>query len=146
MGRLSACLLAAMSLAAASCSEDEPYRKPTVPVRGIVTIDGKVPDTAVQVQFHSLQGMDAEHPTMSQTETKPDGSFEVSTYESGDGVPEGDYALTFSWQKFDLFSRSYTGPDKLSGRYKDPKKSEFKVTVKDADEPIDLGEIKLTTK
>jgi hypothetical protein len=82
---------------------------------------------------------------VSQTETKPDGSFEIATYESGDGVPEGDYVLTFSWQAFNLLSNSYSGPDKLKQRYSDSKASEVRLTVK-AGEPTDLGEIKLTTE
>ena len=42
-------------------------------------------------------------------------------------------------------SRDYTGPDKLNGRYADPKTSELKITVMPGEE-TDLGEIKLTTK
>jgi hypothetical protein len=129
-----------------SCSsDDEPFRKPTFPVVGKVTVDGAAPTSAVQVQCHAASSVDSEHPTFSQTETKEDGSFEISTYESGDGVPEGEYVLTFVWQEFNLFNRSYSGPDKLNNRYADPKTSEIKVTVKSG-EPTDLGEIKLTTK
>ena len=37
--------------------------------------------------------------------------------------------------------------DKLNGRYSDPEKSEFTVTVKEGDkEGVDLGIITLTTK
>lgn len=146
MSKLKCLLITALVAGLASCSgDDEPFRKPTFPVVGKVTVDGAAPTSAVQVHCHAASGVDAEHPTFSQTETKEDGSFEISTYESGDGVPEGDYVLTFVWQDFNLFNRSYSGPDKLNNRYADPKTSEFKATVKSG-EPTDLGEIKLTTK
>jgi hypothetical protein len=86
-------------IAAASCSKEQPYRKPTFPVRGRVTVDGAAPGAPIQVECHNVQGMDSQHPTISQTDTKPDGSFEIATYESGDGVPEGEYVLTFAWQE-----------------------------------------------
>ena len=147
MSKLQALLVAAVAIPCMSCSKDEePFRKPTFPVIGRVTVDGAVPSSSVQVQCHRTGALDAEHPTFSQTETKEDGTFEISTYESGDGVPAGDYVLTFAWQEFNLFDRSYSGPDKLNNRYSDPKTSQFKVTVKEGDAPTDLGEIKLTTK
>jgi hypothetical protein len=147
MSRLSVLLLVLIAAFFPSCSSEEPpYRKPTFPVIGKVTIDGAVPSSAVQVHFYPAGAVDTEHPTFSQTETKEDGSFEISTYESGDGVPVGDYVLTFIWQEFSMLNRTYTGPDKLGKRYSDPKTSEIKVSVKESEEPTDMGEIKLTTK
>ena len=69
--------------------------------------------------------------------------FQISTYETGDGVPEGEYRLTFQAGQMNLVSRSYTG-DLLNGRYSDPQKSEFTLTVAGTD-PIDLGTIDLKT-
>ena len=92
--------------------------------------------------------MDQEHPTISSTLTGEDGKFEISTYKSGDGVPAGDYTLAFMWGKLNLIAGSYGGPDKLNGRYSDPKTSEFKFTVATGEDAaaIDLGTIELTTK
>jgi hypothetical protein len=146
MSRKTVGLIVAISLVASSCRDDEPYRKPTYPVRGVVTVDGVTPDSSVQVQCHNQGPVDAEHPTYSQAETNPDGSFAISTYELGDGLPAGQYVLTFSWQTFDLFTRGYTGPDKLNGRYSDPQTSPFKLDIKEGSGPIDMGEVKLTTK
>lgn len=61
-------------------------------------------------------------------------------------MPPGEYVLTFSWREFNTFSMSYSGPDKLNGRYNDPQQSEFRLTVESGDEPIDLGRIELTTE
>ncbi len=89
--------------------------------------------------------MDVEHPSVSRTEADGEGNFKLATYEAGDGVPAGDYVLTFVMQEFNLMSREYSGPDQLGGRYADPKTSEVKITVKDG-EPTDLGVIELKTK
>jgi hypothetical protein len=137
------CLLP-VSLSA--CSKPQQFRKPTIKVTGDVLVDGKEPDTPVQIECVNTAGMDKEHPTLSRSETNELGAFTFSTYQQGDGVPPGDYVLTFKWQQFNLMSRSYGGPDKLKGRYADPKKSEHKFSVKEGDEPLDLGTIKLTTK
>ncbi len=123
--------------------DDEPYRKPTAPVSGVVTIDGKVPANPVKIATHPVGGMDQEHPSVSHCMTGEGGKFQISTYETGDGVPEGEYRLTFQAGQMNLVSRSYTG-DLLNGRYSDPQKSEFTLTVAGTD-PIDLGTIDLKT-
>lgn len=128
------------------CEQKAPYRKTTFPVKGSITVDGNVPDSPVKIECVPISQVDDDpsHFSMSFTMSKTDGSFNISTYQSDDGIPAGEYALTFMWGKLNLMSGQYGGPDKLNGRYSDPKKSEIKVTV--ADEPIDLGMIELTTK
>ena len=129
--------------AGCGCRPDGPPRKETFRVTGKVTVDGQAPPTPVQIEAHNVAGMDAQMPTLSQCETNPDGTFEITTYVTGDGVPAGDYQLTFTCSEFNAMSRSY-GPDKLNKRYSNPKTSEIKFTIKD--QSVDLGEIKLTTK
>ncbi len=128
-------------------SEPEPFRKQTSVVTGQVFVDGvPVPvKTPLKVECHNVAGMDQEHPTISSALTMEDGKFEISTYESGDGLPPGDYVLTFMWGKMNLIAGNYGGPDLLKKKYLNPDKSEFKVTVKEG-EPVDLGKIELTTK
>jgi hypothetical protein len=123
---------------------DAPYRKETFPVNGQVVVDGVPPSSPVSIVCHDVKGMDQQHPSVSQTMTGAEGRFEVSTYETGDGVPAGDYALTFEWGQINLVSMQYGGPDKLGGRYSDPTKSEFRFKVTDG--PVDLGRLELKTK
>ncbi len=125
--------------------KDEPYRKPTAKVTGQVTVDGKAPTDAIKVMCHPVDGMDQEHPSVSQCMTGDQGKFEISTYQSGDGVPEGEYVLTFLYGQLNLVSMNYGGPDKLKGRYSDPSKSEWRLSVKGST-PVDLGVIALTTQ
>lgn len=110
---------------------------------GEVYVDG-APAAQVVIQCTNVLGLDKEQPTISKAVTDDAGKFEISTYESGDGMPEGDYVLTFTWGDYNAIARSY-GPDKLKNKYADPDKSEHKFTVVKG-EPTDLGRIDLQTK
>ena len=135
-------LLALLGLC--SCGKKPGFRKETFPVSGQLYVDG-TPVEKVAVTCLDVTGVDKEHPTISQAYTEKDGTFKISTYESGDGVPAGDYVLTFYWGELNLMSMSYGGPDKLNDRYKDPAGSTVKFSVKKG-APTDLGKIELTTK
>lgn len=129
-----------------SCGEEvDPNRKTTFPVTGQLIIDGQPAPERVAVSVHNVAGIDSENPTVSRAFTDKEGKFSLSTYESGDGVPAGDYVLTVMWGQLNTFSASYGGPDKLKGRYDNPKTSPIKFTVKEG-EPTDLGNVELTTK
>lgn len=127
-----------------SCSEQGENRKETFPLTGEVYVDGS-PAARLQVTCHDVNGLDKEQPTMSSAFTNEEGKFEISTYASADGVPEGEYVLTFVWGKMNMVSMSYGGPDQLDGRYDDPESSEHPATVEKG-KPTDLGRIELTTK
>ncbi len=141
-------LTASIGFALTGCSsEEQPFRKETSGLTGQVFVDGTPVPTAkpLKVECHNVAGVDQEHPSISSALTGEDGKFEISTYESGDGVPEGDYTLTFMWGKMNLISASYGGPDELKGKYSNAKESSFKITVKKG-EPAEFGKIELTTK
>ncbi len=127
-----------------ACSRGDPSRKPTFPVRGEVYVDGK-PAGQLAVTCHNVQGMDKANPTASAAFTDDAGKFQISTYLSSDGVPEGEYVLTFLWGRHNLITMTYGGPDKLNKRYLDPKQSKVRFTVEKG-KPLDLGRIELTTK
>jgi hypothetical protein len=134
----------AMIVLLSACGGEPGNRKETFPVTGQVFVDGE-PAENLEVRCHEKNGLDKSNPTSSGTYTEKDGKFKISTYKSGDGVPEGDYALTFFWGQMNLISMSYGGPDKLNDRYNDPATSTHKVVVKKG-KPADLGRIELTTK
>jgi hypothetical protein len=142
---VSAAVITLMALSLQSCSGEKPFRKQTTKVTGKVTIDGAAPDPPAQVECVATGGMDPKHATFSWCDTKPDGSFEISTYEQGDGIPAGDYSLTFKWQPFNVMSRGY-GADKFKGKYAKPENSKIKFTIADGDKPADLGTIELSNK
>lgn len=145
---LRSALLGVLLVSSIGCSgQEEPFMKETSGLTGQVFVDGvPVPvESPLKVECHNIAGMDQSHPTVSSALTGEDGRFEISTYKSGDGVPAGEYALTFVWGKINLISASYGGPDRLDGAYSDPQKSEFKVVVVEG-EPTDAGKIELVTK
>jgi hypothetical protein len=126
-----------------SCSSSDTNRKETFPLTGKVLVDGQ-PVGLIQVALHDTAGVDTENPTFSMTYTKDDGTFALSTYDEGDGVPAGDYAVTFMWGQLNMLSMQYGGPDKLKGKYSDPKKTPFKIKVEKG-KPADLGTVELAT-
>jgi hypothetical protein len=99
----------------------------------------------VKVVLHDVSGIDEEQPTVSMTFTDENGKFEISTYEESDGVPEGDYVALFMWGELNLLSMQYGGPDKLKGKYLDPRTSEHKISVAKGT-PAEFGRIDLTTQ
>jgi len=129
----------------AGCGE-APNRKATFPVKGKITVDGQAPGSAVRIECVPVAGLDATDPTVSGTECDPEGNFQISTYQQGDGVPPVDYILTFTWQEFNLMSQQYNGMYKLNGRYADPKNASAQKISMKAGEPTDLGVVALTTK
>ena len=140
-------LVGTVGFLAACSSREEPYRKQTYRVIGVVTVNGVPPDSPLQISCHDVKGIDTEHPTVSASLTGEGGKFEISTYESGDGVPAGEYVLTFEWKQMNLVTMNFGGPDRLNKRYNDPAKSEVRFKVEEgAKGPIDLGTIALTTK
>lgn len=139
-----ALLTAACAFVFSGCSGDEPFRKETYPVTGQVFVDGK-PASGVAVKLFDVNGVDKEHPTFSQGMTDDEGRFAISTYEAADGVPVGEYVVTFEWGEMNMFTMQYGGPDKLKKKYSNPQKSQFRITVKEG-EPTDMGRIDLTAK
>ena len=126
-----------------SCDSRDPNWKETHPAAGEVYVDGQ-PAAMLRVTCTNVNGMDTENPTLSSATTDEQGKFEISTYERGDGLPEGEYVLTFMWGELSAI-KGYVGPDKLKEKYLDPEKSEHKFTVVPG-EPTELGRIDLTTK
>jgi hypothetical protein len=128
----------------AACSKSGPQdRKATFPVTGTIKVDGKAIEQ-LAVTCHDVKGIDTANPTVSAALTDKDGKFKISTYQAGDGVPVGDYVLTFAWGQMNLLTMQYSG-DKFNGKYADPKTTPHKFSVKEG-VPTDLGTIELTTK
>ena len=135
--------IAICSLLLLGCKENN-NRKPTFPVTGTVHVDG-MPVEGIRVEIQDVKGLDPKQPTYSSAFTDAAGKFALSTYENGDGVPEGEYALTYMWGKLNVMSMAYGGPDKLNNKYSDAKNTPFKIKV-EAGKPTDLGVVDLKTK
>jgi 5-hydroxyisourate hydrolase-like protein (transthyretin family) len=139
---LIAWILCAGLIVLCSCSGKPANRKETYRVTGVVVVDGKEAQ-GVAIDLHNVKGMDPAQPTVSSAMTDETGKFAVSTYDAGDGAPEGEYRLTFTWGEFNAVARSMTG-DKLNGKYSDLEKSEIRLKVEG--KPVDMGRVELSTK
>jgi len=75
-----------------------------------------------------------------------DGSFELMTYQNGDGAPVGDYDVAVLW----LAEPDSNSPwDKLNGQFADPKRTDLHLSVKEGRaelEPIELDGITIQKK
>lgn len=127
------------------CGNDGPERKPTYKVKGRVLVNGQ-PAKRLGVKCQPVAGLDATNPTITSAFTDENGVFELSTYEKGDGIPEGEYVLTFRWGEINPIGGGYDG-DKLGGLYNDAKKNaedpKFKIKVEGGQDEVDLGTFEL---
>lgn len=135
--------LAVVLLAAAGCGSGE-KRLPTFPAGGKVLVSGK-PAAGAQVVFHPLNPTPADAPKPTAT-VKPDGSFALSTYTSGDGAPAGEYAVGVSWPSggAPIGGDAESGPDRFGSRYADPQKSGLRARVNEA--PTEIPPFDLKTR
>ena len=96
--------------------------KEVVPVSGKVNVDGQ-PALGVNIYLHAENDPNY----ISFARTGSDGKYCWATYRPCDGIPLGKYTLTF--KHMPKMTPKGKGDDLLKGRYANPKKSEFKLTV-----------------
>lgn len=142
MGSRLAWVATSVLLAVCAGCSGEPRGGPrveTFPVTGTVLVNG-APAAGLLVAVYPQGNSEINHQLVCSTDDQ--GKFTLGTYEAADGLPAGEYKLTFEWMEGAML-----GPkkDKLKGAYVDPAKSEFSVTVTEGEEN-DLGEIQLKTK
>lgn len=115
------------------------HRPDTYPVSGQVYFRGQRAAGAV-IQLTALNGRPfkvlAPHAIVA-----GDGTFEITTYVTGDGAPAGTYALTLTWSVPPKPGFEDDGPDRFRKRYADVRQPLRKVEVKTAEN--NLGRIDL---
>jgi hypothetical protein len=141
--------VALLTVAPVGCSKTEDHRE-VFPVKGQLFVDKK-PATGAIVWLHNIELVGgAADPVARANEPRPrgivqeDGSFEVSTYGTGDGAPVGRYRLAIFWTK-----NSGPGDDGginlLPARYQNPKNSDLPI-IEIKSEPNVLPPLYLTAK
>jgi len=119
---------------------------PVYPVKGEVRLDGEPTDGAFLV-FHPVAGAATEgdkktgDPIKPKAVVKSDGSFQLTTYDTGDGAPKGDYAVTVEWNKLVKKGNDVSaGPNVIPTEYAQPQTTPIKVTLGGATdlEPITI--------
>jgi hypothetical protein len=120
------CALASSALlvALSGCgSEPASNRVPVYPVEAKITYKG-FPAAGAVVTFHPKTAV--EGVPSPRAEVNKDGVVKVSTYDGGDGTPEGEYTVTVEWRKLvkqgaDLVQ----GPNVIPSKYGKPKTSDI---------------------
>lgn len=135
--------IVAFCLFLAGCSSE---RKPAnelkvVPVTGVVLVDGE-PTAGIKIMMFS-KATDPEKRAFPRGVTDEEGRFHAWTYRVNDGVPPGEYVVTYV-DHSQANPAVRENPDGFQGRYSDRNSTEHRVTVPDSDEPFDMGEISLS--
>ncbi|MFO0917721.1 MAG: hypothetical protein U0872_05325 [Planctomycetaceae bacterium] len=147
-------LLLGVLFSLASCSQGhkgpEIKKYPVTPVKGSVMIDGE-PQAGVIIRCIPTGAFD--YPGLSPetlgATTNEQGQYTLGTYEPADGVPAGEYALTFIWPTRSLRPSTRDGAelknDRLKGKYAKAKGSPLKITVEEGS-PQEVDPVELKTK
>jgi hypothetical protein len=117
-------LTAGLALISVSCSQKKIY-----PVSGKVTYRG-TPAAGAALFFHR-HGGGPTNQHMIMGIVQEDGSFELVCGSLGKGAPPGEYDVLIEWKQVagQGRGRPQRGPDKLNGRYADPKHPLLHATV-----------------
>lgn len=126
MKKVEFCLAAVLALASASCGN----KNNIYPVLGKVTYKGS-PASGATVFFHR-RGGDSVNDHMIMGIVQEDGSFELVCGDLGKGAPPGEYDVAIQWKQVSGQSKGgpQHGPDRLKGRYADPKRPRLHAMVK----------------
>ena len=114
------------------CGGDD--RKALYPTRGRVIDATGQPLGGATVLLHPVDTPnDNRHKPGGNADTQ--GVFVLTTYTENDGAPAGDYVATVVWKPAPK-GPGDDPPDQLKGKFRDPKTSPFKVTVKAGDNEL----------
>jgi serine/threonine-protein phosphatase CPPED1 len=117
-------------------------KKPTHPVDGKLTIDGK--ETAgVTVTFYTFNENTEKYNSIADGLTDAKGQFQLSTYGRFDGCPVGEYVVTVVKTGKGYYEAEVPEKNLLPEKYTTPKTSPLKVTIKEGINDLKLD---VTTK
>jgi hypothetical protein len=134
-------LLVALLATLPSCGNS---RKACHRVTGELFVDGK-PAVDAFIYLHPVDGSEDPKAVRPFGQADENGAFALSSYVTGDGAPAGEYIVTFDWpERSGMFKQNFDGPDRLKGKYRDPKTSQFQLTIEKKENQ--LPRYDLTTK
>lgn len=120
----------------------EDWKAETFPTTGSLLINGEPASGALVHLYPTGEAIDIRH-SKPWAKVAPGGSFQLTTYEMGDGAPTGEYAVTIVWPEDASKPSTF---DQLSRRYDKPNQSQWNVTIVEGNnelEPIALEGVKL---
>lgn len=126
-----------VSLCLLSCSNNKYGDHPPYPTAGQILVNGQ-PAKGAQIVFHHV-GDWGERSIVPQAWTDDEGRFSLSTYDTGDGAPAGEYRVTIFWPAYRL---KQLGPDKLSGKFANPESSGLTAKVEKGKNEVPVFDLK----
>jgi hypothetical protein len=131
--------MALLTLACSSCGKIS--RRPVHPVQGRVFFQGKPAAEAI-VYFHPLDAHDPKEEYYQPTGiVQPDGAFRLTTYETDEGAPAGEYSVTVVWRRPGVGSDD-AASSMLPERYESPVTSGLRARILEG--PTQLEPFQLT--
>jgi hypothetical protein len=118
--------LIALALVLSGCTKSD--RKPVFPAGGTLTIAGK-PAVGVFVVYIPVKAED-DTPPRATALTQADGSYKLTTYETGDGAPAGDFKITLLYERLSspFLKKSEPAP-KIDTKYLKPNSTPLRAAV-----------------
>jgi hypothetical protein len=130
--RIAGCVILLVSLVGMGCGSGN-GRPKVYAAKGTVTSNGKPVGGALIVLHCKDKGRENDPKPVATT--KDDGTFALTTFESDDGAPAGEYGVTIVWNekpkagKMSLSGEGAAVQDKLAGRYGDPRNPKLSASV-----------------
>jgi hypothetical protein len=113
-------------LFAAGCGAADYAEVPVYPLTGSLHVEGE-PAYGAYVTLHPIGDVGMTKGNKPFARVQQDGSFQISTYDTGDGAPQGEFSVTVVWPE-DPEARG-PSPDRLRGKYANPEQSDLKISI-----------------
>jgi 5-hydroxyisourate hydrolase-like protein (transthyretin family) len=134
--RIGLILPAVLAVCSAGCSKDGDIA--VHPVHGQVLLDGKPLAQAI-VTFHAQAG--SAHKLSPSAQTDAEGRFELTSFQTGDGAPEGTYAVTLTCFRAAAGRKVSEGDESARNvvpvRYANPATSKLTAVVKPGENELE---------
>jgi hypothetical protein len=127
-----------LALMPAGCSSSKGDRPPTFPAHGQLFVNDQ-PAAGAKIQLTALSDEKLAK-LCPHAIVEANGSFRLTTFQTGDGAPLGSYALTITWASPPQPGHE-EGPDRFRGRFADPRRPVREVQIHLGDN--DLGRLDL---
>jgi hypothetical protein len=146
MARISKFLAVVLAIAVAGCARTE-TRKPVFAISGKATFQNE-PMAGAMISFHPLNDP-GPRALRAQATVNRDGTFRMTTYDTGDGAPAGEYAVTVYWPSprpakpksadpSALGEEEEITPDRLKRQYAVPATTKLRAVVREEANTFDL--------
>lgn len=109
-----------------ACSDKDYVEVPVYAVQGKLTAKGE-PAYGAYISLHPTEDVGLKKGNKPFARVEKDGTFQLTTYDSNDGAPAGNFVATVYWPQ-DPEARGFS-PDRLKGKYSKPETSKLRVTI-----------------